>query len=175
MCPSHSTAQKAFTILSAVNSVIQEIRIHSLSHLSLHSCSCPHPVLYCPFPLCLSPSLPNRLRHSRLGRDWTLLQGEWCTCSLPAVCPYRLDCPSRALCVRLASAPLLLCQKADAKLSGLSQDSRVVGKTHSHRKWIHERAASRACRCSWAPFRFRFWECKKKWAGEHQSGCNLNL
>jgi len=39
--------------------------------------------------------------------------------------------PARTLCVHLASAPLLLCQTADAKLSRPCQDNRVEREAHS--------------------------------------------
>ncbi|CAB1458941.1 unnamed protein product, partial [Pleuronectes platessa] len=45
-------------------------------------------------------------------------------------CPDRLDRPSRALCLHLASELLRLCQTADAKLSWPSEENRMEGEAH---------------------------------------------
>lgn len=129
----------------------------------------------CLLPPCRPPSLPNRLRHSRLGRHRALLQRACCTCSLPAVCPYRLDCPSQNLCVRLASAPRLFCQKADAKLSrpGLGQQGGREAHSLTGSKYRRKQRAERvAVAVLHSDFIF---EMQENVQGGHQSGYNLNL
>lgn len=83
-------------------------------------------------PRSLSPSLPNRLRHCCPRRGPTPLHRVWCTCFLPAVCPYRLDCPSQAGCVLLACSPPLLCQTADCQIKRAQPEQQGGRETHSH-------------------------------------------
>ncbi|KAK7930031.1 hypothetical protein WMY93_006426 [Mugilogobius chulae] len=87
-------------------------------------------------PCCLSPALPNRLRQGGPMRVPTRLQRKGCTCSLPVLCPYRLDCPYQAgglaggLCVLLACSLRPLCQTADWQIKQTQAEQQGGEETH---------------------------------------------